>query len=128
MNKRGDTILIETFIFIFLNLIFFAAILVFVWRMGTGIAVYEEVYAKEIAFIIDSAKPGMQISFDMTKVVEIASKSNIGRNEIVSIEGGVVNVKLSSGEGYGMKYFSNYDASASFKDNYITISVREKKS
>ena len=64
MKKRGQ-ILAENVIFIVLNLIFLAILVLFIYSKSGSEAILEEKYAKQIALIIDSAKPGMNISLNM---------------------------------------------------------------
>ena len=54
--------------------------------MGSA-AVLEERYSKEIALLIDSAKPGMTISLNMEDAVKIAKKKSGPLDKIVFIEG-----------------------------------------
>ncbi|GAJ19854.1 unnamed protein product, partial [marine sediment metagenome] len=59
----------ENIIFIVLNLIFLIILIVFlVSRMGSN-SVLEEKYAKQIAMIIDSAKPAMEIHLNMEDAI-----------------------------------------------------------
>src|SRR3990167_9089783 len=61
-NKKGLDLMHSTIIFIVLNLIFFLAMFAFVARTGSNAAIYEQIYAKEIALAIDQARPGTTIS------------------------------------------------------------------
>ena len=107
MNKRGN-ILTENIIFIILNLVFFTILILFLFsRMGSA-AVLEEKYAKQIALIIDSAKPGMEISLDMKDAVKKAEDEN-WEGKIVSISGNIVTVKLTDGGGYSYSFFNNVE-------------------
>ena len=84
-NKRGDLLTLETLIFTILNLVFFSVLIAFVMLAGQRAFVYEQTYAKQIALIIDNAKPEMAILVDMEKIVEIAEKNEKPLNEIVKI-------------------------------------------
>lgn len=108
ISKRGN-ILTENIIFIVLNLIFVTILTLFLFsRMGSG-AVLEEKYAKQIALILDSAKPGMIIHLNMEDAIESAEEelgeSQIGN--IVSIDGNIVTVKLQDGSGYSYSFFND---------------------
>ena len=63
-NKRGE-ILVENVIFIVLNLIFLTILILFLFSKMGSAAVLEEKYAKQIALIIDSSKPRMEIHLNM---------------------------------------------------------------
>jgi len=75
MNKRGDEIVMEQAIFIILNLIFFLTLLYFVYNSSSGSFVNEQYYAKQIALMIDEAKPGTVISIDVTDGYNLVKKN-----------------------------------------------------
>lgn len=104
-DKGGTTLLIENIIFIILNLVFIAILIFFLLSKSGTAAVLEEKYAKEIALLLDSAKPGMIISLNMEDAIKIG-KENLG-NEIVSINGNVVTVRLRDNGGYSYSFFNN---------------------
>ncbi|HJZ18950.1 MAG TPA: hypothetical protein VJ208_02495 [Candidatus Nanoarchaeia archaeon] len=128
LGQRRGNILTENIIFIILNLIFFTILILFIFSRASGEALIEEELAKQIALIVDSAKPEMIIRINVEKALE---KSEIGGN-IVSIEGNNVIVKLREKGGYTYSFFNDVSASA-FPDtssgeikNYI-ITVNDKK-
>lgn len=126
-NKKAESLILSPVLFIILNLIFFAALLVFVVKSSTGAVVYGEAYSKQIALLLDKAKPGMQIQFDFEKGLKIAEKNKYS-GEIVKIdkENNEVIVKLNLRGGYGFKYFSDYDIVSYFNENILIIIVDEK--
>ena len=127
-KKAGTDVIFPPFMFIVLNLIFFAILLAFIYRSSQGGLIYEQAYAKEIAMLIDEAKPGMDISFKMDKGIELAEKNNKDKNKIVRIDKNRVIVDLSGKGGYSFKYFSDYDVKTSFdeKENILKIIIRNK--
>jgi hypothetical protein len=110
-NKRGE-ILVENVIFIALNLIFLTILILFLFsKMGSS-AVLEEKYAKQIALIIDSAKPTMEINLNMQDAIKKAEKEKF-EEPIVKITNNIVTVKLrKEGAGYLYSFFNNVDANA----------------
>ena len=76
-------------------------------------AVLEEKYAKQIALIIDSAKPGMEISLNMEDAVEKANDKE-WKGKIVSISDNIVTVKLTDGGGYSYSFFNNVGLSKNY--------------
>ena len=114
-DKRGATDTGEegpaysTIIFIILNLIFFSILLAFIWRAASGALIYEQTYAKEIALMLDKAKPGTEIVIHFKKGFETAKKNKVLVENSVVIDGemGEVVVRLASNGGYRMKYFSD---------------------
>ncbi len=106
-KNRGATILAENIIFIVLNLIFLAIIMVFLYSKMGDAAPVEERYAKEIALIIDSAKPGMEISINMQDALNAKDKDWGGK--IVTINGNTVTVQLREDGGYSYSFFNDVD-------------------
>lgn len=128
MNKKADTMILETFIFIILNLIFFLAVLVFVWKAGDNAFVYEQAYAKEIALAIDNGKPGTSIFIDVKDGLEIADKEKQERNKIFKIDEqeGRIMVNLIGRGGYSFRYFSANEISLLVYGDYLKIDIKEK--
>ncbi len=108
-NKRGTTLLVENVIFIILNLVFIAILIFFLASRSGSSAILEEKYAKEIALILDSSKPGMMITLNLADALE-AGKKELGESNIdniVSIDKNVVTVKLRESGGYSYSFFNN---------------------
>tara|TARA_Y100000034_G_scaffold32108_1_gene39261 strand:+ start:1293 stop:1682 length:390 start_codon:yes stop_codon:yes gene_type:complete len=115
IKKRGQ-ILAENVIFIILNLIFISILILFVYSKSGGEAILEEKYSKQIALIIDSAKPGMIIHLNMEDAIEKAEE-NLGKEKIggiVSIEGNTVTVKLREKGGASYSFFNDIRVSTNF--------------
>lgn len=127
-NKKADTIVLETTIFIVLNILFIVLLLIFVYSSGKGAFVYEEVYAKQIALLIDNAKPNMTIGMDIEKLVKIAESNGKAIDKIVSIDEkeNKVIVSLSNKGGHSFQYFSDYDIEFRQTEMYLSIIIKEK--
>ena len=107
-KKRG-TLLLKNVIFIILNLIFLSVIILFLFKQGGGAITLEQSYAKNIALLIDSAKPVMELRLNMKQGMELAEKNNVPLDEIVQINDNIVRVKLSERSGYEYSFFNNID-------------------
>ena len=127
-DKRAGTITLETLIFIILNAVFIFLLLFFVYGSSRGAFIYERIYAKQIALLIDNAKPDMTIGLDMEKAVEIAKKNKKPIDKIVSLnqEENRVEVSLSNKGGHSFKYFSDYDVELKQSESLLSIKIREK--
>ncbi len=128
ISKRGN-ILTENIIFIVLNLMFITILILFLFsKMGSG-AVLEEKYSKQIALILDSAKPGMVIRINMEDAIEMAKKE-LGESErLVTINENIVTVRLQEGIGYSYSFFNDVDATTYLDTDglgYVFI-IDEKK-
>ncbi len=127
MNKKGAAtdVIYPTVIFIIVNIIFISALLIFVFRSSGGVIVYEQAYAKQIALLIDSAEPVMEIKLNMKEGMELAEENKISFEDIVKIKDNVVTVKLGERGGYSYSFISDVDVNAypdeSLDGNYIII-------
>ena len=127
-NKRGDIgdlIGLEETIFLILNIIFFAILLIFVYNAGSRAFVYEESYVKQIVSIIDNSKPGMNILLDVKAGLEVGRKNGF-KEFIVKNDENLIIVKLSK-SGYSYRYFSDYEIELELQDNLLLIKIGEKK-
>ncbi|MFH1592160.1 MAG: transglycosylase SLT domain-containing protein [Candidatus Woesearchaeota archaeon] len=126
-DKKGEDILDYNVIFIILNLVIFSLFLYFVYDAASGAVVYEQAYAKEIALLIDSAKPDMEIRLNFSEGFEIAEE-NQKTGSLVSVNGNILNVNVGKREGYSIEHFSDYDVSVEEKksEGLVVLNVREK--
>lgn len=130
MFGKGGNIHYGEFIFIFLNILVFVVVLIFVSQAATGSLVYEEIYAKKIALMIDSAQPGTDIILDVSKCLEIAEKNRVSGEslkEIIKIdnERNVVNVNLGRQGSSSFRFFSDYSVVAGLQGDTYIIRIRE---
>jgi len=93
-------------IMLILNIALFAGLFYFAVKK-TGTVELEEIYAKKLALIIDAAKPGMQISFDIKTAFEYAEENKVDIKNAFLINENVVYVKLSNSKGYYYSFFNN---------------------
>ena len=108
MKSKKGTILIENVIFIILNLVFITILMFFLFRQGSGAVLVEQTHAKQIALMIDAAKPGMEIRLKMEDAKEIIDeRQEITFDQAVSINGNVVKVKLTEKGGYTYSFFND---------------------
>lgn len=138
LGKKGDAEEVSwpQVIFLVLVIAFMAVFFIFVRNSLTGSLVYEEIYAKKIALLIDSAKPGTDLLLDITPLKGVADKVQ-GKNiesQIITLNSdkNSVMVSLRLGErGYTYSYFSDYNISGQYKSVgekfFYLIKVEEKK-
>jgi len=126
MKKRG-TILAENIIFIVLNLIFLTILIIFLFSKMGDAAVLEEKYAKQIALIIDSAKPVMEIHLNMEDAIKKASEEK-WEGDIVTIQENIVRVKLREKGGYSYSFFNDVDVTPypDTNDKEYILTINEK--
>lgn len=108
MKKKRGAILIETIVFIILNLIYLTILIVFLLKYSSGLNLVEESYSKQIALLLDSAKPEMNIYLNMEDALELAEEKWGAQhlNETVIINGNQVTVKLSEKSGQSYYFFN----------------------
>ena len=128
MEKKG-TILAENIIFIVLNLVFIMILFFFIFLKSGGAAVLEEKYAKKIALIIDSARPGMEIHLDMEDAIKTAEKEKFPLGQIVSIRNNILTVKLREKGGYSYSFFNDVEVNVNpdldKREYYFVISKKQ---
>jgi len=109
MNKKANT-LMENLVYILLVVVFVSIMYFSITRAGSQAGFYEQIYAKQIALIVDKAKPGIDMELDTFEMQRIARKNNFNGN-IVSIDNNEnkVVVKLIDGKGYSYKFFNDVD-------------------
>ena len=121
MKNRGQ-ILVENVVFIILNLVFLTILILFIYSKSGSEALLEEKYSKQIALIIDSAKPQTEIHLNMKDAIEKA-KNKWGEDKIgkiVSISGNIVTVKLREKGENSYSFFNDVDVSV-YHDNQKNI-------
>ena len=125
-DKRGANILTENIIFLVLNLIFLTIVVLFVFSKSGSAALLEEQYAKQIALTIDSAKARMSIDLDLEKGIKKAEKEGQTVENMISITGNLVTVKINpKGKGYSYSFFSDVDVSIKYVgDTFYRIEVK----
>ncbi len=113
-NRRGESenLLFPNIIFITLNIMFAMAMLAFVFRTSSGAVIYEQMYAKQIALLVQESEPLMIIKLNMEKGMKIAEKNGVAFEDVVRINDNRVTVKLSGKGGYGYSFFNDFDANA----------------
>jgi len=109
-NKKA-AILMENVIFIILNILFITILILFLLRQGQGAVLLEQSYAKQIALLIDSAKPGMTIILDMGKAKDLAEKNGLEFKDSVTKTNTIITVRLSTSGGYSYSYFNDVNVS-----------------
>ena len=124
MNKKAD-LLHENLIFIVLNVIFFVMMILFVQMKGSAIHIAEEETAKQIAIIIDVAKPGTDLEINLKDFFEKAEAKGMKRDKSVRIdnEKNLVVVKGSEDSFYDYSYFNDVNVKFNFKDDYLILEV-----
>ena len=122
-NKRGDVALINVIMFLVLNLAFVSVMFVFINYAGSRALIYEQSYAKQVALIIDNAKPDMAILLDVSEGLEVARKSEKDLSKAFVLKDGKVFVDLGRGGGYSYEYFTNYDVNLKLVGEELSIGV-----
>lgn len=109
MNKKAIGPIIEKIIFIIIIIIFVSAMFLFINRVGNQNKLIGEIYCRQIALLIDNAKPGMLIELDISELYAIARKNKIPINSLINIDNQnkKVKVKLINSNHYEYSFFSD---------------------
>ena len=130
IKSKKANILTENIIFIVLNLLFLTILIIFLFSKMGSAAVLEEKYAKQIALIVDSAKPGMTIHLNMEDAIETAEKEGWDTGNIITLSGNVITVKLREKGGYSYSFFNDVDVSVNLdttnnKEYFFVINEKD---
>jgi len=128
MNKKGVDLLSENIVYLLLVVLFLVGMFLAVDRVGRQVTLYEQVYAKQIALIIDKTEPGMDIEYRNFKMFSLAAKNNAPQNIIeIDNQNNIVTVRLSQGNGYHYEFFNDVDVVWNIipKNNTITLKIVE---
>lgn len=121
-NKKAVNLLTGTIIFLVLFAAFLAIAALFLARVGAGADMDEQIYSKKIAIIIDSMKPGTEISLDISRLYEDTRKNNYNLNPvIIDYKNNTVSVQVEDGEGHSYRYFSILEPGS------VSLNENEKK-
>jgi len=113
MKKRGKKgLLYGAVIFILLVLVFFVAMFVFVGMVGEGTNIKEQAYAKQIALLIDQAKPGTTLEINVAEFYKEAEKNKVEKLVYFKYDENKVVVRLDQGKGYSYGYFTKLDSAS----------------
>lgn len=129
LGKKGEELTTPIIVSLLLTILVFSVLFTFVSQASSGALVYEKIYVKQIAFLLDGAKKNTDITVDFTKAIAIAKKNGISEENLknlVEIKDNTVKVSLRGNSGQSMKYFSDYLLVSVIDENKLIIRIREK--
>lgn len=133
MKKKGTSDIIkDNAVYLILTMVFFSAMLFYLYTQKNGAAVWGDIYAKEIVKMINLAEPGDDIYLNVQKITSIAMRNEVPLDKIFSFEGDKsrVCVRLSVSRKNCYNYFNNVKVDASLElgvpDNLLNIKVSRK--
>ncbi len=119
-RKRGDAnIVLSELVFIIFVIAFGVLVFLRVQHVKDSSIVAEELYAKKIALIIDSARPNTNFTFDFSNKIEKEISVYISNKEKY------VEVNIGGKEhGYRYDYFNNVNVSWIVVDNKLEMEIK----
>ena len=127
MNKKGADTVTYHVIFIILNLTFILIMLGAIYLTGGGgeEGFKNQVLARNIALMIDSAKPGTEITLSLAEH-QLRAKEEGFEGDIVKIDtdGKRVIVQTNPNAGTSFSYFSNAEVSLETQKGGIGIKIK----
>jgi hypothetical protein len=129
-GKKGEELTTPIILMLALTIMVFVILFVFVSQASSGALIYESVYAKQIAFFIDAARPNTDLTLDFSKAVKIAEKNNLNGEALKNLvqineEKNLVKVSLRGQNGKSMQYFSDYRVLVSMEGSNLVLKIRE---
>ncbi len=107
-NRRAETSLIELVVFIILIVVFTVGIGFYVVYHGSYTAFYEKLLSQEFALVIDAMEPAMDVSIDITRLYNLATKNRYaGEFIFINNSDHTVFVRLNSDSGYSYTFFND---------------------
>jgi hypothetical protein len=88
---------------------FLAIMVAFLLKQSSGAVFLEETYSKQIALMIDSAKPGSVIKFNMEKAMKVSDREDFPFQDVVRKDGNRVIVQLSEKSGKEYSFFNDLE-------------------
>ena len=107
--KKAESALVGQVVMIILTIILFLMIIYYVYDSSKSVVFVEKTYAKQIALLIDSSRPGMNISVDFSEGFDLAEKNKISLNNLVRYSDNKIIVQLGKRPGYSMSVFTDYN-------------------
>jgi len=124
INKKAD-ILHENVIFIVLNVTFFVMMMLFVQMKGSAVHIAEEQTAKQIALLINTARPGTELEVYLGDFLEEAESNGVSKSAAVRIDNAnnVIIAKGSADSFYDYAYFNDVNVKFNFKGYYLILEI-----
>jgi len=124
-NKKAE-ILTENIVFIVLNVTFFSVMILFVYLQGSSVHLKEEETAKQIALLIDAAKPQTTIEINLGNFFAKAEKEGVSKENSIRIDNdnNLVIVRGSEKSFYEYSYFNNVNVEYNLKENELILIIK----
>jgi hypothetical protein len=123
MNKKAIEFLTEHIIYIIVVAIFFSVMFLFVSRAGSQVTAVEQLYAKQIALIIDKSNPETEINIDISKLYKKADSKSLENIIKIDNNNNKVTVSLVPGKGYSYNFFSSNNIVWNLKKPNLYIKI-----
>lgn len=111
MNRKGDggdNIAWDYVAFLIIGVVFFGGMYYWVSAHVGSVALWEDLYAKEIARVLNEAQPGDELFLDVTPATKIAFDNGMRSDEIFRFDNDrhTVSVHLKPHSGTTFSYFN----------------------
>jgi len=120
-NKKGSEILTETTIFVILNIVFFVMLIGFIYLQSSPKALEQQETAKQIALLIDAARPGTEITLDVSETMKRAE--GVEKPIVIDNENNLVKVSLSLDSFYEYGFFNDVNVVYSLSLDETTLKI-----
>ena len=127
--KRGN-LLTENVVFIMLNLIFFGMLVGFIYLQSSSVHLQEQGTAKQIALILDVARPNTIIELNLEDFFSKSDKEGISRQNAIKIDNdlNLVVVRGSKDSFYDYHFFNdNIQVSYVINENNLVMTMEKNE-
>jgi len=111
MLSKKASILTETTVFLILNLIYIGILIVFLVNSANSVVLMQEIYAKQIVLLINSAEPNSFVFLNMQDAIDEV-RENWGEEhieDIISVKRNVIKVQLTEKSSYEYSFFNDIE-------------------
>lgn len=126
ISEKKAEMLMENVVFIIIVVLFFVMMFLFLNTKSNSVSLIEEINAKKIALLLDSANKDTRIVVDVEDVYA-KNKLKTGMPIIIDNVNKMVLVKMSDSTGYSYGYFSNnnvqVDESSQDGRRYLILTI-----
>ena len=136
MNKGGEIgeQVTDSVIYLILVMLFVAGLIIFVSSQRNGAALWSDIYAKEIAKVINLAEPGDEIHLNIHKATSIALRNDVNSGEVFEFnnEKSEICIRLNLGRKSCYGYFNNVnviepEVELGVPINILSFKIEERK-
>ena len=125
-NKKAINVVMENLVYLLFVIVFISFIFFSITDAGRQSTLYEQIYAKQIALLIDGGIPDEIIKLNVEPLIEIAGENGVNLKDTIKIVDNRVIVKLSQDGGYSYSFFNDVEPRIYFENERRILVIQIK--